>query len=215
MENSFSGAIYVYEKDPSDVWARSQRLLLGDASASEGYQFGRYVDIDNDVMVVSSYDFQGSVYVLHYTNGTWVHQQKITPSNALNKDFGGVVKVKGKRIAIGDRMYGYDPEGAVFLYEYNEFSKSWEMISDGVLSNDDCDGRFGVNIALANDHELMVGCPKQNGWAGVVYHYSQQAYGSSYTLQQEIHASGGAAGNRWKNIRLYSQMLITTGKRWA
>ena len=42
----------------------------------------------------------------------------------------------------------------------------------------------------------MVGCPKQNGWAGVVYHYSQEAYGSSYTLQQEIHASGGAAGNR-------------------
>ena len=82
----------------------------------------------------------------------------------------------------------------VHHYQYLSNSPRTYFVAWKVLSNNDCDDRFGVNIALANDHELMVGCPKQNGWAGVVYHYSQEAYGSSYTLQQEIHASGGAAG---------------------
>jgi len=189
-EINFSGAVYMYEKNSTDQWNLSERIVHDDLG--EGYQFGRYVDIDNGVMVVSSSAYQGSVYVYHLqTDNSWAFETKLTPTSALNKDYGGVVKVKGKRIAVGDRMYGYDPEGIVYLYEYNDLS--W--VPESTITNPECDGRFGVNLALEGENEIYAGCPIQSKKTGVVYYYSS-VYGV-YVLQQELSASHGVPNSRF------------------
>jgi len=189
-EINFSGAVYLYEKNSTDQWNLSERIVHDDLG--EGYQFGRYVDIDNGVMAVSSSAYQGSVYVYHLqTDGTWSFKTKLTPNSALNKDYGGVVKVKGKRIAVGDRMYGYDPEGIVYLYEYNDLS--W--VPESTITNPECDGRFGVNLALEGENEIYVGCPIQSKKTGVVYYYS--SVDGVYVLQQELSASHGVPNSRF------------------
>ena len=189
-EINFSGAVYMYEKNSTDKWNLSERIVHDDLG--EGYQFGRYVDINNGVMVVSSSAYQGTVYVYHLqTNGTWAFETKLTPTSALNKDYGGVVKVKGKRLAVGDRMYGYDPEGIVYLYEYNDLS--WVL--EATITNPECDGRFGVNLALEGENDLFIGCPIQEKKTGVVYYYS--SVDGVYLLQQELSASNGAPNSRF------------------
>ena len=189
-EINFSGAVYMYEKNSTDQWNLSERIVHDDLG--EGYQFGRYVDIDNGVMVVSSSAYQGSVYVYHLQNdGTWAFETKLTPNSALNKDFGGVVKVKGTRLAVGDRMFGYDPEGIVYLYKYNELS--W--VPESTITNPECDGRFGVNLALEGENDLFIGCPLQQKRTGVVYYYS--SVDGVYILQQELGASHGVPNSRF------------------
>ena len=203
-EINFSGAVYMYEKNSTDQWNLSERIVHDDLG--EGYQFGRYVDIDNGVMVVSSSAYQGSVYVYHLqTDGTWAFEMKLTPTSALNKDYGGVVKVKGKRIAVGDRMFGYDPEGIVYLYKYSD--RSWVL--ESTITNPECDGRFGVNLALEGENDLFIGCPMQSQKTGVVYYYS--SVDGVYTLQQELSASQSVPGDRFgqtQQIAVYRNLLV-------
>ena len=61
-ENNYTGDIYVYEKDSSEVWSQTEHIFPSDIGEDD--QFGRYVNIDGDVIVVGSFDYQGSVYVL-------------------------------------------------------------------------------------------------------------------------------------------------------
>merc|ERR1712087_667621 len=176
------------------MWRQTERLSPSDAG--EGTQFGRFVDIDGDVIVVGAWDFQGSVYVFRRTNNTWIQETKIKANESMNKDFGSAVKVKGNRMAVGDRWFGNDPQGVVYLYEYNKMPGNWTL--EGKIQNEDCGvGRFGVVLELANDHDLLVGCPLRQKKTGAVYHYAQLEVGGEYTLQQGLTASNGDKGDRF------------------
>lgn len=156
-------------------------------------------------MAVGSYDYTGSVYIYRKSSNRWIEEQKLAAPSPMNKDFGKTVKVKGNRVAVGDRMYGFDPEGAVFLYEYNKRTQSWnEGVAENIIRNKDCAGRFGVYFELVNDHELMIGCPEDEKWTGSVYYYSRLGYGSPYELKQRITASDGVEGDRFGQTDQFS-----------
>ena len=193
QDDDWAGSVHVFRNYPAAGWVHYQDIYPEDAS--EGAQFGRSISIDGDVMAIGSYDYQGSVYVYRRIEDTWVNETKLTPNLPMNKDFGKAVKIKGDRLAVGDRLYGFSPEGALFLYDYDNQEEDWIEAQD--VHNDECQGRFAVHFELAGDNDLIIGCPKQDKWSGISFVYHRESKESSYKLQQELVGSTVDQGDRF------------------
>jgi hypothetical protein len=78
-----SGAVYIFEKDPNEVWYQQARVAPSDGEDND--HFGRSVDIHRDWLIVSSpYDDEagieaGSVYIYQRDDEDWLLQNKLFP----------------------------------------------------------------------------------------------------------------------------------------
>jgi hypothetical protein len=128
-----------------------------------------------------------SAYVYVYRrNGTaWTEEAKLTPpGNASATFFSGYVSVRGTSISVGDYYHGNEDEGAVFVYELNPSSNSWDPVG-GALVNSDCGVHFGSIVIFTNEG-LLVKCGNDNSGANTVYYYEKQDAGENYVLRQSI-----------------------------
>jgi len=175
--NDGTGAIYIYEKDDNGVWNETMKIVPNDIQ--QGAVFGYFVAIDGNVIVVGATNDgengEGSFNVYQQDEGNWVQELKLTPpdvSKALAFDgsgnFGWSVSVKNNKIVVGDVWYD-DDKGAVFEYEFDSLTKSWNQVG-GILTNEDCSGYFGYDVKFTDDEELLVLCDDDN----TLYYYEKQ-----------------------------------------
>ena len=132
-----------------------------------------------------------SAFVYRRNETGWVEEAKLAPDDSNLDVLGYAVSVKGDLIAVGDYWYGDDDKGAVFLYQYNSSVNSWNQIN-GPLMNDDCDGYFSISVVLTEDDGLMIGCRRENVYAGAVYFYEKSDDGDEFIFRQKLTASDGA-----------------------
>ena len=183
-----SGVVHVLERD-SDTW--NQTMIISPTNLDERSVYGQSISIDGNVMVVSGPDDRGTLgtaYIYNkQENGTWAEDAKLVPDDKRTQNFGHATSVHDGVVAIGDNLYGDDGEGAVFVYSHNfdpvVNSSQWTL--NTTITNEDCDGSFGNSIALTDDTDLVIGCPKDDGDAGSVYYYKQKGEGQ-YVLHQKI-----------------------------
>jgi hypothetical protein len=78
-----SGAVYIFEKDPNQVWYQQARVTPSDGEDND--HFGRSIDIHRDWLIVSSpFDDEvgieaGSVYIYQRDDEDWLLQAKLVP----------------------------------------------------------------------------------------------------------------------------------------
>ena len=201
-ENSFSGVVYVFEKNSLGEWVQVVKIEPP-SNISNGSFFGQSVGICGDVMLIGASDDgegnEGSVFVYRRVNDTWVQEEKLAPNDSKLEEFGIIMSVKGNLLAVADVMYGDDDEGAVFVYGFDASSKSWKQLN-GPLTNGDCGDLFGASVVLTDNKDLLIGCPYDNRITGAVYYYSLSSTGDRYVLQQKITASDGAPGDWFGTI---------------
>lgn len=127
-----AGAAYVLHWVPGTGWTQHTKLLSSDGAA--GDQFGFSVDIDNDTIVVGSWNDvengirSGSATVFTRVGADWVEAGQLIPSDGEVSDrFGWAVAVEDDSIAIG--AIGVDLQtfglahGAV--YPYRKIGAQW------------------------------------------------------------------------------------------
>lgn len=138
----------------------------------------------------------------------WRQEAELTPPSVygFTNAYASTLALRGNVLAVSDPWYGDDERGAVFVFEYSAFSKSWKTKfinedGDAALFGDYCDKHFGITLALAEDKggkdggggaALLVGCVPEES-AASVFHYGRNNEGTQqpqgYVLQQEITAS--------------------------
>jgi hypothetical protein len=207
FKDSGPGDVYVYERDLHGVWSQVTQFRPRGLSQTG---FGFLAAIDGDIIVLGipqRLDFfknvidrpvleerlSGYAYVYHRNGTAWTENAKLTPpGNASANFYSGYVSVRGTSIAVGDYYYGSEDEGAVFVYEFNPSSNSWNPVG-GALMNSDCGVHFGSIVKFTSNEGILVKCGNENRDVNTVYYYERQGAGEDYILRQSI--GFGAVGS--------------------
>ena len=100
------GSAYVFRFNGLS-WIEEQKLIASDAAAED--EFGRSISLGMGTVVVGAFrdvcaagDNCGSAYVYRFNGTTWVHEQKLTASDAKRHDWFGIsVSVSADTVLVG------------------------------------------------------------------------------------------------------------------
>mmetsp|Transcript_22626 Transcript_22626/g.47677 ORF Transcript_22626/g.47677 Transcript_22626/m.47677 type:complete len:832 (-) Transcript_22626:667-3162(-) len=185
-ENDSVGAAYIYEKDGQGLWNQIVHIIPDELLPNA--QFGSFLDIDGNVIVISTNGGQGNA---HIPQLSFIYRRAETGLvyEATLDQSGESVSIQGNTIVLG-----YKSQKKVFVYKMEPSWIEESQIDTGVhstLSERDCDGGYGSSLALTdNGNELFVGCSKENSDTGQIYYYRQD-HGGEYIMLQTIQAWDG------------------------
>jgi len=193
---SKSGSAYVYQ-DSGSGWVQQAKLTASDAALDTA--FGWSVAIDGETIVVGTpVDDQvginaGAAYVFVRNGTSWTQQAKLTANDALPQaSFGITVSISGETILVGagtDNAFGSFSGGA---YVYVRSGTTWSLQTRLIGLDQQALSRFGESVSLDGDTAL-VGARTHNSWFGAAYVFVRS--GTTWTQQQKLLASDGAAGD--------------------
>jgi uncharacterized repeat protein (TIGR01451 family) len=197
-----AGAANVFVRSGTG-WALQQRLLASDGSP--GDFFGYSVSLSGNTLVVGAVSDDtpagvnsGSAYVFVRSGTVWTQQQKLlAPDGAADDSFSYSVSVSVDTVVVGaprdDTPAGVDAGSAyVFVRSGTTWSQQQKLVaSDGMLLDN-----FGRSVSLSAD-TAVVGADFDDTPggedAGSAYVFVRS--GSTWTEQQHLLASDGAAGD--------------------
>jgi len=200
------GAAYVFRRN-SSIWTQQAKLTASDGA--EGDSFGRYLALSGDGAValigadnrtVGGNASQGQAYLFAFNGISWIQHQTLTASDgAANDHFGegvaissdsGTVLVAAPRKAIGANAH----QGAVYALTFS--GSSWVHQQLLTASNGVAYDSFGMSVSLSGDGKtILVDSIGQTSISGPEA-YLFQWNGASWTEQQILTGSDGAAGDQ-------------------
>ncbi len=199
-----SGSVYVFGRGES-AWTFQQKLTASDGKA--GDRFGISVALDGDTLVVGAYDSDdsgtdsGSAYVFQWNGAAWAQVTELHASDAKAGDlFGASVAVDGDTALIGAPKS--DPKGSssgagyVFVRSGGVWSQQAKLAASDGAAND----LLGYSVSLSGDTALVGAAFKTTSggsYAGAAYAFVRS--GTSWTQQQKLVASDGAASDNFGN----------------
>jgi hypothetical protein len=183
------GAVYVFVRDESDVW--TQQAYLKASNADNGDEFGRFLDLDGDTLVVGAWHEQsagaeednsladaGAAYVfVRDEAGEWSQTAYLKPDEIDTGDlFGGNVTLSGDTLVVGatgeDGVAG-DPadnssnnSGAAYVFE-RDLEGGWSQTAYLKADNADPDDAFGANPVLEGDVLMVAAIGEQSAEPGL------------------------------------------------
>lgn len=171
-------------------WPAEYILLPSDNGTNISDTFGFSTFISGDVCIIGDHmdsNMRGRAYIYRFDNNDWVEEQKLLAPDANDSDFFGYsVSIDGNVCAVG--ALHNDPNGAVYIFRYNE--TSW--ILEQKLTGIDGATNLGDKVAIKNDICLASSSSALAGGVskGAVYFYKFN--GSNWQYMQKLTASDGA-----------------------
>jgi hypothetical protein len=194
--NENQGSAYVFTRSGT-TWSFQQKLTAPDGKA--GDIFGM-VALDGDTaLVAAGGDIgQGAVYVFTRSGASWSFQQKLTaPDGEAGDIFGGGVALDGDTALVGapwDDIEENEDQGSAYVFTRS--GTTWAFQEQLLAPDGSADDWFGMSLALDGDTAL-IGAPYhdsgENADQGAAYVFTRS--GASWSFQQKLTASDGAAGD--------------------
>ncbi|MCX6672102.1 MAG: FG-GAP repeat protein, partial [Euryarchaeota archaeon] len=199
---NWSGSAYVFTRTGT-VWTQQAKLLAPDGATED--LFGWWVSLDSNTALIAAKwdddngDKSGSAYVFTRTGTTWTLQQKLIGSDTAAGDrFGVDVCLDGDTAIIAA---GYDDDNGVesgSAYVFTRTGTTWAqqaklLASDGA-AGDSFGGDTGTTSIDGDTAIIGAWLDHDNGAdSGSAYVFTRT--GSTWTQQQKLLASDGAAGD--------------------
>ena len=168
------GAVYVFEKQPTQSWAEATQVArLTPSDNVHGQYFGTSVKIHDTLILVGSSGRGSSlnpIYVFVKPSSGWTNTTetyRITPSdyNHIEALFGECMDVDQNLLVVGAPNYWYADSantGAVYIFDLNQMTDTSVHQMAKILLNDTAAfAHFGTDVAIQND-TLIVGAPGKN-----------------------------------------------------
>ncbi len=197
MAGAFCGAAYVY-RFIGTTWVEQQILTASDAAGRDW--FGVSVSLSGDAAIVGAYKDDcaagfncGSAYVFRFNGTSWVQEQILTASDAVQaQSFGSSVYVSGNTALVGAIFDDCTPLikncGAAYVFQYNGIS--WVEQQKLTASDAAADDWFGASVSLSGD-AVIVGAYQDDCAAcskcGSAYMF--RFNGTSWVEEQKLTAS--------------------------
>ncbi len=203
--NAAQGAVYVFVRNPSNVWTFQQKLTAADGAAND--QFGNSVAIadipapaETVIMVgalgndANGRANQGAVYVFERASGgaTWISNQKLTATDgAANDTFGFSVAMTGNFAIIGannaDTPNRTDVGAAYIFYRSaTAWSQEQKLTIPGNGNNND---HFGNSVSISGTL-AAIGSNVTGSQTGYAYVFERIPNTSVWASQIGFQANG-------------------------
>ncbi|MFA5103547.1 MAG: FG-GAP repeat protein, partial [Candidatus Thermoplasmatota archaeon] len=183
------------------TWTEQQKLLPPDGVTDA--QFGISVDLDGDTAIIGANRDDdngirsGSAYIYTRSDTTWTLQAKLIASDGGEEErFGIDVALEGDTAMIGaETSDNGDFSGSVYVFTRN--GSTWTegqklLASDGAALD-----WFGFYIDLDGDTALFSASQDDDNGSNSGSAYIFTRTGTTWTEQQKLKASDGAAGDRF------------------
>ncbi len=216
---SFSGSVYVFERDEDGpgAWGSSAKLRASDAFG--GDLFGTSVAIDGDTIVVGARNAAlgaGAAYVFLRDEGgldPWVEVAKLVSSDLEEGDnFGRSVDVDGGTIVVGaiGEDEGGSEAGAAYVFQRDlggpdAWGEAQRLKSDTPQESD----LFGVSVAVSGNIVVVGASQEFTGRNGEVFLYQRDLGGPDAwgMLTRIITADGQPADLFGRAVALEGDLL--------
>ena len=159
-----SGAVYIYEKDASDLWHPSAKLT---APGGEAYDFfGEAVDIEGDYLVASAYQAvgagsnTGAAYIYKRNGTNWEFKQKIYADDGVSADnFGKSIAISGDYIVVGAPNEDFSTGVA---YVFHRSGETWTQVARlEEITGDEMNDSFARSVDISGDY-IVIGAWQDN-----------------------------------------------------
>lgn len=194
-----SGSAYVFVRS-GGAWTQQLKLTASDAEASNFFGFS--VSVSGDTAVVAApfnsdaANGSGSAYVFVRSGTAWTQQQKLTASDAAEKDyFGWSVSVDGDMIVVGARGDSDAGQDSGSAYVFVRAGAVWTQHQKLTASDAAGGDVFGRSVSISGN-TVVVGADQNDDagfQSGSAYVYVRS--GGLWTQQQKLTASDAAAGD--------------------
>ncbi len=193
-----SGAAYILEKNNSNDWVISQKLVPDELSEAD--EFGKKVDLYGQFAVSSSYlddDLginSGSVYIFKMDSGYWHKFSKIYASTpAKYSQFGLSVDLFKDKLIVGAPFEGDKEFGSTYIFEFidNKWVETAKLMPEGLNDFD----QFGITVKIS-DGFAFVSSIKDDDLgknSGAVYVFKKTD--TRWDYFQKLKAPDGAEGD--------------------
>ncbi|MEZ5496597.1 MAG: FG-GAP repeat protein [Gammaproteobacteria bacterium] len=171
---TFSGSVYVFERNGGFNWTQTDKLLASDAAASDA--FGSDVSLSGDrILVGARFDNNsvggtgaGSAYVFDYdsVNDIWDESEKLIAMDSdANDNFALSVSLDGDNAIIGawaDDDRG-DKSGSAYIFNFD--GMNWNQLPKLSPIETDAGDYFGFNVSIEGNW-VVVGAPNEDDGNG-------------------------------------------------
>ena len=197
-----AGAVYIFTRSGT-TWSQQQKIQSADHPSYA--TFGGSVALSGDTLVVGAINYgdndgQGATYIFTRSGTTWSVQQKITASDGAAGDyFGQYVSVSGDTLVVGAYLEDDGGSNAGAAYVFTRSGTTWTQQQKLVASDAAAGDMFGISVGMDGDN-IIVGAvneDEEGSNAGAAYVYTRS--GTTWSQQQKITASDGAAGDGFGN----------------
>ena len=220
--NTNQGSAYVFTWSGT-AWGLQQQLTASDGAADD--YFGFSVALDGDTALVGAClddvganTDQGSAYVFTRSGTTWSQKDNWIASGTgghAGDEFGNSVALSGDTALVGAWKDDVAEPNQGSAYVFTRYGMSWSPQGQLAVAGGAADDRFGSSVALWGDTAL-VGAPYRylgaNPNQGSAYVFTRS--GTTWHLQQELTASGGAAGDEFGISVALSGDTALVGAYW-
>jgi len=191
------------EEEPPMVFAEETKLTASEGAG--GDSFGFHVAIDEDTVVVGTYQYlhgdnaggtrnNGTAFVFTRTGNTWTEQAKLVAGDGAADDyFGSSVGISGDTIVVGAHLDDDKGLNSGSAYVYKRTGTTWTEQAKLTASDGDARDQFGFSVAIEGD-TIVVGAWRDddNGSdSGTAFVFTRM--GTAWTEQAKLTASDGAA----------------------
>jgi sugar lactone lactonase YvrE len=183
-------AQYPLVVDPT--WTQQEELTASDGVAND--LFGYSVSLSGDTALIGAYQKSGSrgaAYLFGRSGGVWSWEAEFMASDGVAGDqFGYFVSVSGETAVIGAPGTS-GGQGAAYVFVRS--AGAWGLQQELTASDGAAGDGFGSSVSVAGD-TAVIGAYGRNSGQGAAYVFVRS--GTSWSQQQELAASDGAAGDR-------------------
>jgi len=196
-----SGSAYVFTRSGT-TWTQQQKLLASDGGP--GALFGCSVSLDGNTALIGAQEYvsggNGSAYVFTRTGTTWVQQAKLLASDgAAGDNFGVYVFLSGDTALIGADRDDDNGENSGSAYVFTRTGTTWTQQQKLLPSDGAAEDIFGVSVSLSGDTALIGAWYDDDNGADSGSAYVFTRSGTTWTQQQKLLASDGAAADWFGN----------------
>ena len=198
-DQTSKGSAYIFMWSGTS-WVQQQKLTASDGAAWD--YFGCSVSISGDYAIVGAYGDDdkgtesGSAYIFLRSGTSWSQQAKLTASdgNAVDR-FGNSVSISGDYAIVG--AWGDDSyKGSAYIFK--RVDTTWSPQAKLTASDGAAGDAFGYSVSICGDYAIVgafyddVNVMVDSGSA-----YIFKRGGTSWSEQDKLTASDGAAGDRF------------------
>jgi len=198
-DQTSKGSAYIFMWSGTS-WVQQQKLTASDGAAWD--YFGCSVSISGDYTIVGAYGDDdkgtesGSAYIFLRSGTSWSQQAKLTASdgNAVDR-FGNSVSISGDYAIVG--AWGDDSyKGSAYIFK--RVDTTWSPQAKLTASDGAAGDAFGYSVSICGDYAIVgafyddVNVMVDSGSA-----YIFKRGGTSWSEQDKLTASDGAAGDRF------------------